>query len=199
MENEVTLHNFAIDPKFELAKTVYELTSTKLNNNSNFCLKKRENCLTWFEKYEFEQNTSFCGKGITNENVFFGVKTFSGYHKSRIIYIKRTWAKDTKYIEYFSDFQDFYIPTVDLGIKNTEKGHCGKTFGILKHAMEHEEFNDVSWFVIADDDTLLSIPRLYRILNCLPRMKKLILGERYGYGFTLDGLGGYDYPTGGAG
>ena len=199
LEHEFTLNNFAIDPKFELAKTVYELTSTKLNRNYNFCLKKKENCLTWFERYEFERNTSFCGKGITNENVFFGVKTFSGYHKSRIMYIKRTWAKETKFIEYFSDFQDPYIPTIDLGIKNTEKGHCGKTFGILKHSLEHTEFKDVSWFVIADDDSLLSISRLYRILNCLPKTKKMILGERYGFGFSLDGLGGYDYPTGGSG
>ncbi|KAE9551159.1 hypothetical protein FO519_005629 [Halicephalobus sp. NKZ332] len=97
------------------------------------------------------------------------------------------------------DYEDHYIPTVDLGIPNTERGHCKKTFGILKHALEHEEFNDVSWFVIADDDTLLSIPRLYRVLNCFPKTKKLILGERYGYGFSVDGLGGYDYPTGGAG
>lgn len=70
---------------------------------------------------------------------------------------------------------------------------------ILKHFFEHKETANVSWVVIADDDTLLSIPRLYRLLNCIPSNSKCIVGERYGYGFSTNGLDGYDYPTGGAG
>lgn len=57
----------------------------------------------------------------------------------------------------------------------------------------------IQWLVVADDDTLLSVTNLHRMLNCLPSSEKLIVGERYGYGFTSDGRGGYDYPTGGAG
>uniref|UniRef100_A0A914CV13 Fringe-like glycosyltransferase domain-containing protein n=1 Tax=Acrobeloides nanus TaxID=290746 RepID=A0A914CV13_9BILA len=33
----------------------------------------------------------------------------------------------------------------------------------------------------------------------MPTNKKLIIGERYGYGFSNSGNDGYDYPTGGAG
>lgn len=63
-----------------------------------------------------------CSGGVTNEDVFFAVKTFSGYHKTRVVVVKRTWAKTVKYIEYFSDTTDHYVPTIDLGINNTQRG-----------------------------------------------------------------------------
>jgi UDP-glucose:O-linked fucose beta-1,3-glucosyltransferase len=36
--------------------------------------------------------------------------------------VKDTWGKDTSHIEYYSDVVDPSIPTVDLGIPNTERG-----------------------------------------------------------------------------
>lgn len=69
----------------------------------------------------------------------------------------------------------------------------------MKHFLEHEEARRVHWLVIADDDTLLSVRRLHRLLNCLPSAGRVVLGERYGFGFDWDGVSGYDYPTGGAG
>uniref|UniRef100_A0AC35FEI8 Beta-1,3-glucosyltransferase n=1 Tax=Panagrolaimus sp. PS1159 TaxID=55785 RepID=A0AC35FEI8_9BILA len=190
---------FAIDAKFELAKIVEEFASTPLTTDIGFCISPAPECFIWFEEPEYPKNTTHCGKGITNDNTFIGIKTCSKFHKSRVLISKRTWAKEGKYVEFFSDIPDFYIPTIDLGIPNTEKGHCAKTFGILKHALEHDELNEVSWFIIGDDDSIISISRLYKLLNCLPKVSKLIIGERYGYGFTFDGLGGYNYPTGGAG
>lgn len=44
-----------------------------------------------------------------------------------------------------------------------------------------------------------SVPRLYELLSCYDSEKEIIIGERYGYGFSTDGREGYDYPTGGAG
>ncbi|RCN27807.1 hypothetical protein ANCCAN_26456 [Ancylostoma caninum] len=103
-------------------------------------------------------------------------------------------------------------------------GHCGKTFVILRHYVnslnENSEDEGFSWLVIADDDTLLSIPRLAQLLSCygddekvvthpnivlvirlnmITSAFKVILGERYGYGFSNSGRDGYDYPTGGSG
>lgn len=55
----------------------------------------------------------------------------------------------------------------------------------------------MNWLVVADDDTLLNIEQLQKVINCLPTTKA-ILGERYGFGFDSDGIGGYSYPTGGS-
>uniref|UniRef100_A0A7E4VKR1 N-acetylgalactosaminide beta-1,3-galactosyltransferase n=1 Tax=Panagrellus redivivus TaxID=6233 RepID=A0A7E4VKR1_PANRE len=194
-------NTFAIDPKHELAKLVDDLTVTKLTTNVGFCLQQTaSNCFTHYAPPYLAPNSTTCGRGITNRHVFVGVKTFSGNHKTRVVVVKRTWVKEVKFVEFFSDTPDFYIPAIDIGVPNTERGHCSKTLAILKHALEHtDQSADIGWIIIADDDTLLSIPRLYRLLNCLPKQRKLILGERYGYGFSTDGLGGYDYPTGGAG
>ncbi|KAH7730351.1 Fringe-like family protein [Aphelenchoides avenae] len=196
--------NFVIDPKFELAKLIYEKTQTRLIDVSpGLCLLKSEvasgKCMAWYEEPSFSETEDECGAGVTNEDVFFAVKTFSGNHKSRVVYVKRTWAKDVKYVEYFSDIDDIYVPTINVGIPNTERGHCAKTLAIIKHFLEQQELEHVQWLAIADDDTLLGVTNLRQMLNCLPSSKKLIVGERYGYGFTSDGKGGYDYPTGGAG
>jgi UDP-glucose:O-linked fucose beta-1,3-glucosyltransferase len=53
-------------------------------------------------------------------------------------------------------FSDASIPTIDLGVPNTEHGHCGKTIAILKHiALIAPSLQDTKWIVIADDDTIL--------------------------------------------
>ncbi|KAJ1354401.1 hypothetical protein KIN20_036816 [Parelaphostrongylus tenuis] len=49
------------------------------------------------------------------------------------------------------------------------------------------------------DDTLIGISRLLRLLSCYNSNEKIIIGERYGYGFSTPGSTGYDYPTGGSG
>ncbi|KAK6049727.1 hypothetical protein COOONC_12767, partial [Cooperia oncophora] len=81
--------------------------------------------------------------------------------------------------------------------------HCGKTFVILKRFVDlldsDTDSRKFSWLLISDDDTLISIPRLLRLLSCYDNNEKIIIGERYGYGFSSFGATGYDYPTGGAG
>lgn len=36
--------------------------------------------------------------------------------------IKKTWEKDAYFIQYYSDHADPSIPTVDIGVPNTERG-----------------------------------------------------------------------------
>lgn len=36
--------------------------------------------------------------------------------------IKKTWEKDAFFIEYYSDHADPSIPTIDIGVPNTERG-----------------------------------------------------------------------------
>ena len=38
------------------------------------------------------------------------------------MFVKDTWGKDTNNIEYYSDVEDADIPTVSLGVPNTERG-----------------------------------------------------------------------------
>jgi len=62
--------------------------------------------------------------------------------------IKKTWESDVKHIVYFSDVDDDSVPTVTLGVPNTERGSstvdtlcvlntlcsiakCGSTFVII--------------------------------------------------------------------
>jgi len=42
--------------------------------------------------------------------------------------IKKTWESDVKNLIYFSDVADESIPTVSLGIPNTERGSFTLTF-----------------------------------------------------------------------
>lgn len=36
--------------------------------------------------------------------------------------VKKTWAAQASLIEYYSDYAESPIPTVDLGIPNTDRG-----------------------------------------------------------------------------
>ncbi|KAL3985218.1 Fringe-like family protein [Acanthocheilonema viteae] len=186
---------FTIDAKYEFARLLKDKRDIRLNNTLSFCLLEHESqCITKYVQPDFQ-----CINKITNNDVYFAIKTFSEFHKTRIVIVKRTWAKTAKYVEYFSDMEDHYVPTVNLGIQNTERGHCGKTFGILAYYLKNDETLKTKWLVIADDDTLISVPRLHELLSCYDAEKEIIIGERYGYGFSTDGREGYDYPTGGAG
>lgn len=52
---------------------------------------------------------------------------------------------------------DASIPTVLLGVDNTETGHCSKTMAIIQRMgrVLATEKNPPAWFVLADDDTIL--------------------------------------------
>ncbi|KHJ95743.1 hypothetical protein OESDEN_04303, partial [Oesophagostomum dentatum] len=157
---------------------------------------------------------------LDEKDVMFAVKTYHGNHDTRVPVIKRTWSASLSSIQFFSDVANESIPTVDSGVSNTNRGyfsnfrsacvcvmknvvlgHCAKTFAILKHFVGVLNENDgkYAWLFIADDDTLLSTPRLLKLLSCHENSKEVIVGERYGYGFSHSDHSGYDYPTGGSG
>lgn len=109
---------------------------------------------------------------VPNEAVYFAVKTYENFHEDRIPVIKSTWGKRVKVLRFFSDiegsvvriywtrnmiqaFLDDSIPNINLGIPNTEKGHCAKTLAILNHIVQEDMNNTFFWVVVADDDTLL--------------------------------------------
>ncbi|CAD6186921.1 unnamed protein product [Caenorhabditis auriculariae] len=191
--------NFSIDPKHEVAVLFDKGLSLKLTSlEDKFCVEESPSCLIYHRKPTFD----LCERNVESSNVHFMVKTYSGFHRSRLVVIKRTWARDLPSVEFCSDTVDRYVPTIDMGVNNTKQGHCGKTWAMLQRFAElkaENKLKDILWLVIADDDTLLSVPRLRKLLSCYDPNEKIIIGERYGFGFHFAQSKGYDYPTGGSG
>uniref|UniRef100_A0A1A8S461 Beta 1,3-galactosyltransferase-like b n=1 Tax=Nothobranchius rachovii TaxID=451742 RepID=A0A1A8S461_9TELE len=183
--------DFTIDLTYEIAFFIWEEgRGPKLTAVPEFCSEPGDNCATSFTTY-----LPSCGDPVSKNNVFVAVKTCEKFHKDRVSVVKSTWEKDAGILEYYSDVTDAAIPTLDLGVPNTERGHCGKTFAILKHFLS-KNTQKADWLLIVDDDTLISLPRLRRLLRCYDPKEAVVLGERYGYGLVHHG---YSYITGGGG
>ncbi|KAJ8312073.1 hypothetical protein KUTeg_009446, partial [Tegillarca granosa] len=210
--------DFSIDPKHEVAMLIWnDGKGLTLTDIAELCTDNiKDNCATWYPM-KFPD----CGPPIKEEDLFVGVKTCEKFHKERIKIIKDTWGKTTKHIEYYSDKEDPSIPTVDLGIPNTERGHCGKTMAMIKRFYNHPDLSKYPWYLIADDDTLIkmetvftylhvywtqinifilysSLKRLRKLLTCYDPKEVVHLGEKYGYSVAKKNWG-YNYITGGGG
>ncbi|XP_063059689.1 beta-1,3-glucosyltransferase-like [Engraulis encrasicolus] len=187
--------DFTIDLKHEIALYIWqEGKGPTLTPIPEFCGQvlhsaASEHCAT------VVTSLPTCGEAVKKEDIFVAVKTCKKFHADRVPVVKQTWAKDASHLEYYSDAADPYIPTIDLGVPNTERGHCGKTFAILKHFLDKVS-PEFPWLVIVDDDTLISLSRLRGLLSCYDPKEAVCLGERYGYGLVQNG---YSYITGGGG
>lgn len=101
---------------------------------------------------------------ISDSEVHVMVKTFEGHHVNRLEVLKNTWASDVSRIEYCSDKEDPAIPTINLGVDNTDRGHCAKTWEIFRRFLGSSG-NGAKWLVVADDDTLMNFKRLKQMLE----------------------------------
>ncbi|KAM9348097.1 beta-1,3-glucosyltransferase [Symphorus nematophorus] len=183
--------DFTIDLKHEVALYIWEEgNGPKLTAIPEFCTETRDNCATTFTTY-----LPNCGDPVSKNDVFVAVKTCQKFHLERVPVVKATWEKDAGFLEFYSDVTDASIPTISLGVPNTERGHCGKTFAILRRFLS-KAVPKTDWLLIVDDDTLISLPRLRRLLRCYDPKEAVSLGERYGYGLVQNG---YSYTTGGGG
>ncbi|KAM6179025.1 beta-1,3-glucosyltransferase [Rhynchocyon petersi] len=185
--------DFTIDLKHEIALYIWDKGGgPPLTPVPELCADDAggPHCATTFHAF-----LPLCGNPVKKEDIFVAVKTCKKFHGDRIPVVKQTWAAQAGLLEYYSDHADSSIPTVDLGVPNTDRGHCGKTFAILGRFLNRSR-DRVPWLVIVDDDTLISISRLQHLLSCYEASEPVFLGERYGYGL---GTGGYSYITGGGG
>lgn len=57
--------------------------------------------------------------------------------------IKKTWESDVKHIVYFSDVNDDSIPTVTLGVPNTERGSLSTL--LVKYTCVYDSFTHLNW------------------------------------------------------
>ncbi|XP_017773923.1 PREDICTED: beta-1,3-glucosyltransferase, partial [Nicrophorus vespilloides] len=188
--------DFNIDSVHEFSLFVWnDGAGVALSHDSSFCVADEgEACATHVRPFES------CGDVAPRGSIYFAVKTCSKFHEDRVPIVKKTWAKHAAILRFFSDVEDDTVPTVTLGVANTEHGHCEKTFSILRYInREIENRNsDIRWIFIADDDTILSVSGLRALLGCYDSGDAVALGERYGYGMSAPGAG-YDYITGGGG
>uniref|UniRef100_A0A3P9JPF9 Beta 3-glucosyltransferase b n=1 Tax=Oryzias latipes TaxID=8090 RepID=A0A3P9JPF9_ORYLA len=183
--------DFTIDLPHEIALYIWEGgNGPELTAVPEFCTQPSDNCATTFTTYLPD-----CGPPVSKSKVFVAVKTCEKFQSERVPVVKATWEKSAGLLEYYSDVIDASIPTVSLGVPNTDRGHCGKTFAIVRRFWS-QAATKADWLLIVDDDTLISLPRLRRLLRCYDPEEAVSLGERYGFGLMQ---GGYSYTTGGAG
>lgn len=186
--------DFQIDLKHEIAKYLQKSFSVEVTHAPEFCGAGEENekCITTVRR-ELED----CGSKYNVDDIFFAVKSTEKFHKDRLAVLKKTWLPRTKLVTIYSNVTDPSIPTVDCGVPNTERGHCGKTNAILKDFYERQDLKQVPWLFIADDDTILSVSRVIKFLSCYNHDDAIFMGEKYGYGLLSQY--GYSYITGGGG
>lgn len=201
--------SFNIDPQYELASFLKYMSSLDamsffpeappmskdgvlLTHVPEFCMtNEADNCATFCS-----QRTS--GHKPENiSNVWFAVKTCEKFHHIRLPVLTQTWGQGASgSIGFYSEVEDPVYSTSNIGVPNTEQGHCGKTMAII-HKFFYN-FPKRQWLVIADDDTLLSVERLLKMLSSYNASIPTLMGEVYGYKAHL-GDDGSAYITGGGG
>ena len=182
---------FQIDIQHEMAMLLNKNFSVKMTCAKEFCGSSNDkHCVTWLD-----YNIPYCGDRITLDDVLISVKTTLKFHSDRVQVVKGTWGKYAKNIIYYSNVTDPTVPTVDCGVPNTPIGHCGKMEVIIRRAYEDDKLKRFPWLVIADDDSIIGLSALLKLLNCYKPNVPMVLGERYGFGLLSDY--GYAYITGG--
>jgi hypothetical protein len=128
------------------------------------------------------------------DDVVFVVSTAPRFHSSRARFVRQTWGRDARHLRLYSHAHDAALDARDVGVGEVGAGFCAKTRRMLQAALD--EFPRVQWVVKADDDTILSVPRLLRLLGHYRAAEKVVLGDRYAMQFDKFG---YTYISGGGG
>ncbi|KAF4525013.1 hypothetical protein B566_EDAN012120 [Ephemera danica] len=187
--------DFSIDVSHELSLFIWdEGGGPPLTHTKNICITPAPNCALYPMPF------TPCGEPISIQSIYFAVKTCSKFHASRVPVVLKTWARHAEHLTLFTDSPDPSIPQLfNLGIPNTEQGHCSKTMGIIHYvADKFRKQENLHWLVLADDDTIFSVARIQSLLSCYESDASLLaLGERYGY--RVRETHGYSYITGGGG
>ncbi|XP_047676459.1 beta 3-glucosyltransferase a isoform X2 [Tachysurus fulvidraco] len=147
--------DFTIDLKHEVALYIWdEGKGPRLTAVPELCAlpehsPQAQRCATTVNTH-----SPLCGEPVKREAIFVAVKTCKKFHTERVPVVKKTWERQAAHLEYYSDHADPSIPTVDLGVPNTDRGHCGKTFAILRRYVSGA-VPKTDWLLIVDDDTLI--------------------------------------------
>ncbi|XP_067306564.1 beta 3-glucosyltransferase a isoform X2 [Pseudorasbora parva] len=155
IEDEPLKSDFTIDLKHEVALYIWEDgKGPRLTGVPELCTLPEHNPRAQYCATTVSSHSPLCGQPVRTENIFVAVKTCKKFHSDRVPVVKKTWSKQAALLEYYSDYADPSIPTINLGVPNTERGHCGKTFAILRRFLSSHVPN-TDWLLVVDDDTLI--------------------------------------------
>ncbi|CAK9063707.1 3-glucosyltransferase (Beta3Glc-T) (Beta 3-glucosyltransferase) (Beta-3-glycosyltransferase-like) [Durusdinium trenchii] len=199
-----------IEPVWELASRLGLLTQTGpeteidrdpgkmgifITHHEGFCREPRPHCATWVRPLDRFRAT----QGLRPEEVVIAVKTVDKFHPIRLPLLKEFWADESivqvlymsntgssagaKIIDLSVDFGDMVDPKKESNKQGS--GHCTKMQAILRYLHRFEP--DRRWYVVTDDDTLVNVPRLLRVLDSHDDREAIYLGERYGWSHMQDG------------
>ncbi|XP_016363306.1 beta 3-glucosyltransferase a isoform X3 [Sinocyclocheilus anshuiensis] len=155
IEEEPLKSDFTIDLKHEVALYIWEDgKGPRLTGVPELCTIPEHNPRAQYCATTVSSQSPLCGQPVKSDNIFIAVKTCKKFHSDRVLVVKKTWGKQASLLEYYSDYADPSIPTINLGVPNTERGHCGKTFAILRRFLSSHVPN-TDWLLIVDDDTLI--------------------------------------------
>ncbi|XP_043360316.1 beta-1,3-glucosyltransferase isoform X9 [Dermochelys coriacea] len=126
LKSEPLKSDFTIDLKHEIALYIWQKgNGPHLTPVPEFCTDdlnsyKAVHCATMFSNF-----LPVCGDPVKKEDIFVAVKTCQKFHRDRIPIVKQTWESEAALVEYYSDYAETSIPTIDLGVPNTERVSLG--------------------------------------------------------------------------
>eukprot|EP00933_Yihiella_yeosuensis_P060137 TRINITY_DN6216_c0_g1_i1.p1 TRINITY_DN6216_c0_g1~~TRINITY_DN6216_c0_g1_i1.p1 ORF type:complete len:522 (+),score=65.35 TRINITY_DN6216_c0_g1_i1:34-1566(+) len=203
-----------IEPVWEVADYLNKKFDVQLTNRSDaFCLQKEAGCATWVKSMQKEREKH--SRSLQPHEVVIAVKTVAKFHEDRIPLMRDFWASQSNVPVFFMSNEDYgppgannnvvnltaeYGDWVDPAIESTPggSGHCTKMHAILKWL--GRSHLDKRWFVVTDDDTLLNVPQLLKVLDShddSKGQKSIYLGERYGWAHREERSGTNYITTGG--
>ena len=169
--------DFNIDPAYEFAKFLDIEADVQLQNIAEICSKKAPGCMTHARREYFcIKNNDQLSLDEVLQDSLVAVKTCTKYHEERLDVVMKTWGPLVPHLELISDSVEEKFQTKVLPYTvNTESGHCNKTMAILEYFDQLEP--PLSFLVIVDDDTILSVVRLAQLLGCYDKTESFLLGE----------------------
>ena len=170
--------DFNIDPAYELAKALAHLfdgdgvRAVTIKNDTRMCVGAEDaGCAV-----QPRARPACKAEDVADlaSSTLFAVKTCKKFHEERLTVVGETWAKAALNVKYFSEEADPKYGTIVLpGVRNTERGHCGKTLAIIKYFHQRASEEGLKWLVIADDDTMLGVNRYLELLSCYDPASKI--------------------------
>ncbi|KAK3751778.1 hypothetical protein QZH41_013237, partial [Actinostola sp. cb2023] len=174
IEEEPLPSDFTIDVQHEMAMYIRnEGKGVDLTNVPELCttrLGEQKLCVTSFNNgpedcvriIVFDAKDMIIIYAITNyrgnlsmDDIFFAVKTTKKFHQTRVPYVQKTLGQHARHLVYYSETEDPSIPTENIGVPNTDMGHCAKLQAIIERSEKDKRFADTAWVVVIDDDTIM--------------------------------------------
>eukprot|EP00930_Biecheleria_cincta_P057647 TRINITY_DN43547_c0_g1_i1.p1 TRINITY_DN43547_c0_g1~~TRINITY_DN43547_c0_g1_i1.p1 ORF type:complete len:528 (-),score=94.15 TRINITY_DN43547_c0_g1_i1:49-1581(-) len=197
-----------IEPVWELADRLHKIGVNITDRKDAFCRSYKDGCSSWVRDLDpFRSSWS-----LRPKDVLISVKTVGKFHQERIPLLQEFWASQSpvevvhlsneaydalpgvKVVDLSKEFGDMVDPAKES--TKSGSGHCSKMLAILRYLQRHQPGR--RWYAITDDDTLLNVPRLLRVLDSHDDRKAVYLGERYGWNHR-EGQSGTNYVTTGGG